>query len=82
MADHILERRFWLPRARPDVFEFFADPRNLAAVNPPSTRLRWLAPPPERLAAGAVLDCREYDVGHKLSIAGIRDLRAWWRPRR
>jgi ligand-binding SRPBCC domain-containing protein len=56
MADHILERRFWLPRARPDVFEFFADPRNLAAVNPASTRLRWLAPPPERLAAGAVLD--------------------------
>ena len=56
MADHIMERRFWLPHARPDVFDFFADPRNLAAVNPPSARLSWLAPPPERLSAGAVLD--------------------------
>ena len=57
MPDHILERRVWLPRPRPEVFEFFADARNLSLIQPPWARPRWLAPPP-RLAAGAVLDFR------------------------
>jgi ligand-binding SRPBCC domain-containing protein len=56
MADHVLERRLWLPRPRPEVFAFFADPRNLPRVNPPSARFRWLTPPPATLATGAVLD--------------------------
>ncbi|HYB41395.1 MAG TPA: SRPBCC family protein [Candidatus Methylomirabilis sp.] len=55
MADHVLERRLWLARSRPEVFAFFADARNLALVNPPGVRLRWLAPPPP-LAAGVVID--------------------------
>jgi ligand-binding SRPBCC domain-containing protein len=57
MADYILERRTWLPRPRPEVFEFFADPRNLERIHPAWARPRWLGPPP-RLAAGAVLDFR------------------------
>ena len=32
-------------------------------------------------AAGADLTYREYDTGHKLNAAGIRDLRAWWSGR-
>ena len=52
MADYILERRVWLPRPRPEVFEFFADPRNLERIHPAWARPRWLEPPP-RLAAGA-----------------------------
>ncbi len=28
--------------------------------------------------AGADLTLREYDTGHKLNAAGMRDLRAWW----
>ena len=56
MADHVLERRLWLPHPRERVFDFFADPANLTLVNPPSARLRWLAPPPLRLSAGACLD--------------------------
>ena len=56
MADFVLHRRVWLPRPRAEVFAFLADPRNLSAVNPPATALRWLAPPPAALAAGAVLD--------------------------
>jgi ligand-binding SRPBCC domain-containing protein len=55
MADHVLERRVWLARPRPEVFAFFADARNLALVNPPAVRFRWLTPPPA-LAAGAVID--------------------------
>jgi ligand-binding SRPBCC domain-containing protein len=58
MADHVLERRVWVPRPRPAVFEFFADPRNLPLVQPPTTRLRWLVPPPATVAAGTVLDFR------------------------
>ena len=34
MADHILERRLWLPRSRPELFDFFADPSNLSRVQP------------------------------------------------
>ncbi len=56
MADHVLERRVWLPRPRAEVFAFFADARNLALVNSPTGRLRWLTPPPPTLAAGAVID--------------------------
>jgi ligand-binding SRPBCC domain-containing protein len=58
MPDHILERRVWLPRARADVFEFFADPGNLSRVNPAWACPRWRTPPPARLAAGTVLDFR------------------------
>ena len=58
MADHILERRVWLPRPRPEVFDFFADVANLPGIQPPWARPRWLASPPPRLAAGAVLDFR------------------------
>ena len=56
MADHVLETRFWLPHPRVRVFEALTDPRHLALVQPESAGLRWLAPPPERLAAGSVLD--------------------------
>ena len=56
MVDHVLERRLWLPRPRPEVFAFFADAKNLAPVNSPAGRLRWLTPPPPTLAAGAVID--------------------------
>jgi ligand-binding SRPBCC domain-containing protein len=55
MADHVLERRLWLPHPRERVFAFFADALNIARVNPASARPRWLAPPPP-LSAGAVLD--------------------------
>ena len=63
MTDHVLDRRFWVPRPRPQVFEFFAEPRNLALVQPPGSALRWLLAPPARLAAGAVLDFRVKILG-------------------
>src|SRR5260370_16772443 len=58
MPDHILERRVWLARPRPEVFDFFADPANLPRIQPAWARPRWIAPPPPRLVAGAVLDFR------------------------
>lgn len=59
MADHVIERRLWLPRKRSDVFAFFADAQNLARVMP---GLRWRVPPPP-LEAGAVLDFRVSVLG-------------------
>ena len=56
MADYIIERRLWLPRPRPDVFAFFADPRNIIVVQPKWARPTWRAEPPARLDAGALLD--------------------------
>jgi ligand-binding SRPBCC domain-containing protein len=63
MTDHVLERRFWLPRPRPEVFEFFAQPANLPLVQPPGAHLRWIAAPPASLAAGTVLDFRVRVLG-------------------
>jgi ligand-binding SRPBCC domain-containing protein len=65
MADYVLERRCWLPRPRPDVFAFFADPRNVSRVTPPSSGFRWVTAPPSTLAAGTVLEfsTRTFGVG-------------------
>jgi hypothetical protein len=94
MADYILERRVWLPRPRPEVFEFFADPRNLAQLHPAWARPRWLTPPPARLAPGAVLDfqvawlpgrwrviIREFDAPYRFVDAQVIGPFARWEHR-
>ena len=96
MADHVLERRLWLPRPRPEVFAFFADPSNLALVSPPSAALTWLTAPPSTLAAGAVLDfsirlcglpvrwrvfVREFDPPYRFIDAQLRGPFARWEHR-
>ena len=65
MADHVLEARVWLARPRPEVFAFFADPRNLAALTPPRCGVRLLSPV-STLAAGTVLDVRVRVLGAPL----------------
>lgn len=65
MADYIIERRVWLPRPRAQVFAFFAEPRNIARVQPAWARPTWLAEPPSRLDAGALLD-------FSVRVAGVR----------
>ena len=96
MADHVLESRVWLPCPRPQVFEFFADPRHLALVQAPSAQLAWLAPPAARLEAGAVLDfavrvlglpvrwrvmIREFDPPYRFVDAQLRGPFARWEHR-
>jgi len=56
MADYVIERRLWLARRRPEVFAFFANPKNIAAVHPDWARPTWLVEPPDVLEAGSVLD--------------------------
>jgi hypothetical protein len=58
MADFIVESRMWLPKPRAEVFAFFADPRNLPSLAPPSFRVRLVTMPPPAMAAGAVFDLR------------------------
>jgi ligand-binding SRPBCC domain-containing protein len=94
MPDHILERRVWLPRPRAEVFEFFADARNLSRIHPGWARPRWLRPPPVPLAAGAVLDfrvpgwpgawrviVREFDAPYRFVDAQLRGPFARWEHR-
>ena len=94
MSDYILERRMWLPRARTDVFEFFADPRNLPRIQPPWSRPRWIVEPPRRLAVGALLDfrvaglpgawrviVREFDPPHRFVDVQVRGPFARWEQR-
>jgi ligand-binding SRPBCC domain-containing protein len=96
MADHVLERRLWLPRPRPEVFAFFADPSHLALVTLPSAGFRWRVPPPATLTAGAVLDfdlrpcglpipwrvfVREFDPPHRFVDAQLRGPFARWEHR-
>ncbi|HTY76432.1 MAG TPA: SRPBCC family protein [Candidatus Bathyarchaeia archaeon] len=96
MADYIIERRLWLPRPRPEVFAFFADPRNLAVVQPDWARPAWLAPPPARLEAGTFLDfavrtaglrvrwrvmVREYDPPFRFVDVQLRGPFARWEHR-
>jgi ligand-binding SRPBCC domain-containing protein len=96
MADYVLERRFWVPRSRLEVFELFADVRNLSRMNPPSASLRWLRAPPARIDAGTVLDfssrllgipvrwrvmIREFDPPHNFVDAQLRGPFSRWEHR-
>jgi ligand-binding SRPBCC domain-containing protein len=95
MADHVLEARVWLARPRPEVFAFFADPRNLLRLTPPRLRPRLLTPC-TTLAAGAVLDfrvawlglplrwrtyVREYDPPYRFVDVQVRGPWARWEHR-
>ena len=53
---HQLERVTVIPRARAEVFEFFADARNLEKLTPPFLRFRILTPGPIPMAAGTRID--------------------------
>jgi len=95
MADHVMESRVWLAHPRAEVFAFFADPRNLARLTPPSLRLRVLTPA-STLSAGAILDLRvawlgipvpwrvyirEYDPPHRFVDVQVRGPWARWEHR-
>ena len=53
-----LERTQTIPRPFEEVFEFFSDPRNLERITPAILRFEFLAPPPVKVSAGAILDYR------------------------
>lgn len=79
MADYIFEWRAWVGRARPEVFAFFADPRNLARITPPWLGFE-LVDAPAPMAAGAIIDYRIRWLG--LPIRWRTFIREWDPPAR
>jgi len=58
MATHVLEREQLVPRPLPEVFAFFAEPRNLERITPGFLSFRILTPGPIPLAPGTTIDYR------------------------
>lgn len=55
---YILRAETVLPRARAEVFPFFADAMNLERITPPWLKFQVLTPPPIEMFAGQVIDYR------------------------
>lgn len=72
--------RLWLPRSRPEVFEFFSDAFNLERITPPWLKFQVVTAPPIRMQEGA-------EIEYRLKIRGIPTrwrsrITAWDPPRR
>ncbi len=64
---HRLERQQRVPAALAEVFEFFADARNLELLTPPFLRFRVLTPAPIEMRAGALIEYRIHLAGVPMS---------------
>ena len=53
-----LQTELWLPRARDEVFAFFADARNLETLTPPWLKFEVLTPAPIAMRPGTLIDYR------------------------
>lgn len=74
------ESELWLPRAREEVFAFFADVANLDAITPPWVKFRTITPGPIEMRVGTLID-------HRLRIRGLpirwrTKITAWEPPAR
>ena len=72
--------RLWLPRPRPEVFEFFSDAFNLEKITPPLLKFHVVTAPPIRMQEGT-------EIEYRLKIRGIpmrwrSRITVWDPPRR
>jgi len=80
MKTFTLDSSIWLQRPIEEVFAFFADAHNLAAITPPWMHFRTVTPGPIVMAAGT-------RFAHRLRVKGIpirweSEITAWEPPRR
>jgi len=68
----------WLARPRDEVFEFFSDPHNLAAITPPWLRFRIVSAP-ARLEGGALIRYRLRLKG--VPVRWLTEITDWQPPR-
>lgn len=64
MAEHILERKQIIYRPRDEVFEFFADAKNLEEITPPELNFKITTPEPIEIQKGTIID-------YKLKLRGV-----------
>lgn len=80
MKTHHLKSELWLPQRREQVFEFFANPKNLERITPPWLRFEILTSFETKMSRGTVLD-------YRLRLRGIplrwqSEIAAWEPPLR
>jgi ligand-binding SRPBCC domain-containing protein len=78
MRNSVLERTQRLPRPIGEVFDFFSDPQNLAAITPPWLRFRIVSAP-AKVERGAL-------IGYRLRLKGVpvrwlTEITEWQPPR-
>jgi ligand-binding SRPBCC domain-containing protein len=78
MASFILRREQCIPRSIPDVFAFFADPKNLEAITPPWLNFRILTPEPIAMRAGTHIMYRL--SWHRFPLRWVTEIREWEPP--
>ncbi len=80
MRIHVLAREQRLPGVPEDVFGFFADARNLAAITPPLLRFRVVTPDPIEMRVGALIQYRLRVRG--VAVSWLTSIQAWEPPHR
>ncbi|HMP83197.1 MAG TPA: SRPBCC family protein [Verrucomicrobiota bacterium] len=58
MKIHVFETELWLPQTVEEVFDFFADARNLRAITPDWLHFEIVTPQPIVMCAGTLIDYR------------------------
>ena len=58
MRTYQLQTQLWLPRSQKEVFDFFAEPKNLERLTPPWLRFEIITPDPIQMKTGTRLNYR------------------------
>ena len=80
MADRILEREQRLPGAPAEIFQFFADARNLEAITPRLLRFRVVTPDPIVMGRGTLIRYRLRV--HGVPVSWLTEITTWDPPHR
>ena len=80
MNVQILAREQRMPGSPTDVFEFFADARNLEAITPPLLRFRLVTPDPIAMGRGTLIRYRLRVRG--VPVSWLTEIKEWDPPHR